>query len=97
MKERMTVQLEPTNFHPSSLPLMERVWLIVATLCLIAAAIFLWRSLAEEVYVEAAFVAASLGIVAWFLRLRIQLKRALPKTASAPVSDEEDVENLVEN
>ena len=76
---------------------MERVWLIVATLCLIAAAFFLWRALFDEVYVNAAFVAASLGVVAWFLRLRIQIKRTIPPPADVPADDEEDVENLDEN
>lgn len=71
---------------------MERAWLIVATLCLIAAAFFLWRSLVDEAYINAAFVAASLGIVAWFLRLRIQIKRTIPPSADLPADDEEDVE-----
>ena len=76
---------------------MERVWLIAATLCLIAAAFFIWRAFIDEAYVNAAFVAASLGIVAWFLRLRIQIKRTIPPTAELLADDEEDVEKLDEN
>jgi hypothetical protein len=76
---------------------MERVWLIVATLCLVAAAFFLWRALVDEAYVNAAFVAASLGVVAWFLRLRIQIKRTIPPSADLPADDDEDIDNTDEN
>ncbi|HEX8491779.1 MAG TPA: hypothetical protein VF658_02965 [Pyrinomonadaceae bacterium] len=72
---------------------MERVWLIVATLCLVTAAFFLWRALVDEAYVNAAFVAASLGVVAWFLRLRIQIKRTIPPSADLPADDADDDED----
>ncbi|MCA1634659.1 MAG: hypothetical protein LC802_13440 [Acidobacteria bacterium] len=45
-------------------------WLAVACLCLVAAAAFWWRGLAD-----ASFVAAALGVVAWFLNVRAQLRR----------------------
>ena len=48
---------------------MERVWLIAASLLLIAAAVFLWRN-----NLSAAFVSAALGAVAWFLSYRSKLR-----------------------
>ena len=47
---------------------MERVWLIAASLLMIAAAGFLWRN-----NLPAAFVSAALGAVAWFLSYRSKL------------------------
>jgi hypothetical protein len=47
----------------------ERVWMIVATLWVIIAAIFLWRN-----NLSAAFVTGTLGAVAWFLSYRSQLR-----------------------
>jgi hypothetical protein len=76
---------------------MERAWLIVATLCLIAAALFLWRAPANEAYLNAAFVAASLGIVAWLLRLRTQLRKTIPRTADLPTDDIEETEDQDED
>jgi hypothetical protein len=67
---------------------MERAWLIVATLCLIVAAIFLWRAQDNELYFNAAFVAAALGVVAWFLRVRTQLRQNLPPDARSPQEDD---------
>lgn len=48
---------------------MERIWIIVAGLLVIAAAAFLWRN-----NLSAAFVTAALGAVAWFLSYRSQLR-----------------------
>ena len=48
---------------------MERIWLIAASLLLIAAAVFLWRN-----NLSAAFVSAALGAVAWFLSYRSKLR-----------------------
>lgn len=70
---------------------MERLWLIVATLCMLAAALLLWRAQADEVYGSAAFVAATLGVVAWFLRLRTQLRKTLPPTVERQ-AEEDDME-----
>lgn len=50
---------------------MMRGWSVIAGLCLLAAAVFLWRT-----HIDAAFVAATLGVLAWFLNLRNQLYRA---------------------
>ena len=72
--------------------MMERVWLIVATLCLIVAALFLWRAQVNELYFNAAFVAAALGVVAWFLRVRAQLRKTIPPAPSMQEDDEEETE-----
>jgi len=48
---------------------MERIWLIAASLLLIAAAVFLWRN-----NLSAGFVSAALGAVAWFLSYRSKLR-----------------------
>jgi uncharacterized membrane protein len=71
---------------------MERALLIIATLCLIASALFLWRSQVNEVYLNAAFIAATLGIVAWLLRLRTQIRKTIPRTASATADEREETE-----
>ncbi len=49
----------------------ERVWRGVVGLCLIAALFFLWND-----QQDAAFVAATLGAVAWFMPLRSRLRRS---------------------
>lgn len=77
--------------------IMERAWLIVATLCLVAAALFLWRAQADEAYMNAAFVAASLGVVAWFLRLRTQLRKTIPDDTDLPTDEAEETEDQNEN
>jgi hypothetical protein len=46
----------------------ERVWIAVAGLFLLGAAVFLWRN-----NLSGAFVTATLGVVAWFLSYRSQL------------------------
>ena len=51
---------------------MERVWIIVSVLCLIVAAAFLWRA-----NIDVAFVAATLGVVAWFLCIRDRLRKTV--------------------
>ena len=47
----------------------ERIWMILAILLLIVAAVFFWRG-----NLSAAFVIATLGAVAWFLSYRSQLR-----------------------
>ena len=51
---------------------MERAWIIVSGVCLIVAAAFLWRA-----NLDVAFVAATLGVVAWFLNLRDRLRKTM--------------------
>ena len=62
---------------------MERIWLIAASLLLIAAAVFLWRN-----NLSAAFVSAALGAVAWFLSYRGKLRAHV--AASERDSDERE-------
>lgn len=50
--------------------MMERTWTIIAGACLIVAAVFLFRD-----NINVAFVAATLGAVAWFLGLRDRLRK----------------------
>jgi len=59
---------------------MERVWIIVAGLGVLVAAVFLWRG-----NMTVTFVAATLGVVAWFLSLRDRLQKSI-----LPASEEED-------
>jgi hypothetical protein len=64
--------------------MMERVWIIIAGLGVLVAAVFLWQG-----DMTVAFVAATLGVVAWFLSLRDRLQKTI-----LPASEEaEDEEN----
>ncbi|MBA3323581.1 MAG: hypothetical protein H0T45_19340 [Pyrinomonadaceae bacterium] len=49
--------------------LHERRWSVVAALCLLLAAIMLWRR-----QLDATFVIATLGALAWFLDIRNRLR-----------------------
>jgi len=62
----------------------ERVFLIIAGLFLLTALVLLWRN-----NLSAAFVIGTLGIVAWFLGYRAQLRAKLP--SDPPVEPNEDV------
>jgi hypothetical protein len=70
--------------------MIEKLWMFVAALLLIVAAVFLWRN-----NLSAAFVTAALGACAWFLSYRTQL-RAMTK-AHDDESDEEWHERSDEN
>jgi hypothetical protein len=59
---------------------VKTLWLIVAVTLAMAAAVFVWRG-----NFDAAFVAAVLGIVAWFLNYRVHAKAAI-----APIDTEEE-------
>lgn len=48
----------------------ERLWLFVSIALLVGAAALLWLA-----YTSAAFVAAALGVCAWFFDMRMGLKR----------------------
>jgi hypothetical protein len=63
---------------------MERAWTITSILCLVVAAILLLRD-----YPNAAFVAATLGAVAWFLSYRVRLRGATVEPVEA-TDDEND-------
>lgn len=58
---------------------MERAWIIVSGLCLIVAAAFLWRA-----NFDVAFVAATLGVVAWFLSIRDRLRKTMIAAGDHP-------------
>ena len=62
---------------------MKLLWLIVAGVCILVAAYFLWRR-----DFDTAFVIAALGAVAWFLNYRAQLKE-ITAAADALENDEE--------
>jgi hypothetical protein len=69
---------------------LKQGWLAVACLLLLAAIFFFWRGL-----MDATFVAAALGVVAWFLNVRAQLRSNLPeeedKEEEAAGDESEDV------
>jgi membrane protein implicated in regulation of membrane protease activity len=67
----------------------ERLWLMLAGACMIVAA----TALAWSWNVEVAFVAATLGVVCWFLNLRNRLK----KTIVNEVEENQDSGDLDEN
>ena len=66
----------------------ERIWMILAALLLIVAAVLLWRG-----NLSAAFVIATLGAVAWFLNYRSQLRANVATDREDDVVDEERDEN----
>jgi hypothetical protein len=68
--------------------LLERVWTIAAIVCLFIAALFLFR----ENY-NAAFVAATLGAVAWFMNYRNQLRSNIIEPEETDEMDEDDFED----
>lgn len=59
----------------------EPIWTIVAALFALAAGVLLWRN-----NLPAAFVTATLGAVAWFLRYRVRLRAKV--TAAEQESNE---------
>ena len=66
---------------------MKRLWLIVAVLLAVVAAVCMWRGNSD-----AAFVAAVLGCVAWFLNFRSQAKAIV-----AARDTEEEARNKIKN
>ena len=64
---------------------MKTFWMIVAGVAILMAGVFLWRR-----NFDTAFVIAALGMVAWFLNYRAQMKEI---TAAA---DLEEKNNLYE-
>jgi len=67
---------------------MGSIWTIASILCLIVAALLLLR----ENY-DAAFVAAALGAVAWFLNYRSKIRGTIPEETETTLDDEEDSDN----
>ena len=60
--------------------------MIIAVAAIVLAGTLLWRR-----HVDAAFVVAALGMVAWFLNYRRQMKRIIA-TADANETDEGETE-----
>ena len=67
---------------------IERIFTIVSGLLLLVALIFLWRN-----NLSAAFVSATLGVVAWFLSYRAQL-RAKIAAAEPPIERDDDIDDV---
>ena len=66
---------------------MERIWIILAAIMVIVAAVCLWRN-----NVSAAFVTGTLGAVAWFLSYRAQISARLAATEADSEEAETDEE-----
>ena len=65
---------------------LERIFTILSGLLLLAALILLWRN-----NLSVAFVIATLGVVAWFLSYRAQL-RAQIAAAEAPIERNDEID-----
>jgi hypothetical protein len=61
---------------------LERTFTILSGLLLLVALVFLWRN-----NLSAAFVIATLGVVAWFLSYRAQLRAKIVATEAANDKD----------
>jgi hypothetical protein len=65
---------------------VKTFWIVVSGLCGVTAVVFVvWNDDYEK-----AFIAATLGAVAWFLSYRTQLKRAQLATDETDEDEEED-------
>ncbi len=51
---------------------MTRLWVIIAAICTVIAIVLI-----IQLNYEAAFVVAAVGVVAWFLNYRVQVKERL--------------------
>jgi hypothetical protein len=59
---------------------VKRVWIIIAGLCLLVAATFLWWR-----RTDIAFVAATLGALSWLMNYRTGIKESIaPATVDEP-------------
>jgi Flp pilus assembly protein TadB len=65
---------------------LERIFTILSGLLLLIALVLLWRN-----NLSVAFVIAALGIVAWFLSYRAQL-RAKIAAADAPIERNDEID-----
>jgi hypothetical protein len=71
--------------------MVERIWIMLAALLAITAAVFLWRN-----NLSAAFVTGALGACAWFLSYRAQL-RAQAVATEQDSEEQESTEGSNEN
>ena len=67
---------------------LERIFTIVSGLLLLVALVFLWRN-----NLSVAFVIATLGVVAWFLSYRAQLRAKIVAT-KAPIEKDDDIDEI---
>ncbi|HUQ32801.1 MAG TPA: hypothetical protein VM095_11845 [Pyrinomonadaceae bacterium] len=67
---------------------MGRIWALASILCLIAAAIFLWRG-----YMDTAFVLAAVGALSWMLDYRTKLRGIIPEEAETTSHDAKESED----
>ena len=74
---------DPRRDNSRDNQVIERILTIVSALLLLTASVLLWRD-----NLSAAFVTATLGIVAWFLGYRAQLRAKI--AAETPVNTDED-------
>ena len=65
--------------------------MVIAGVCVVAAAIALWRH-----QLNAAFVIATIGVMAWFLRYRSDLKHSLAENG-APLTDAAEADSSDED
>lgn len=79
--DRASVDERPAAARPSQL------WLVAACLCLLAAAA-LW--LLDRA--DAAFVVAALGVISWFLNVRVQLRHQNGRGDAEARRDEDEEE-----
>ena len=61
---------------------MKLFWMIVAGVAVVVAGVFLWRR-----NLDAAFITAALGMVAWFLNYRAQMKEVAAAAEFKEVND----------
>ena len=66
---------------------MKLLWMIVSGICIVTAGFFLLRG-----ELNSAFVVATIGIVAWFLNYRIQMK-AITTAAELERRNREEMTN----
>ena len=67
---------------------MKLFWMILAGVCITVAAFFLWRR-----NFDVAFVVAALGLVAWFLNYRAQMKEIVAAANLQENSSEDEEES----
>lgn len=68
------------------------IWTLASAACLIVAGLFLYRK-----NFDVAFVLAVLGIVAWFLNYRSQIRPAVPDESETAFDEADDFEDEDEN
>ena len=70
---------------------MKHIWMAIVVMCLAGAAMALWRQ-----QLSAAFVIATIGVMAWFLRYRSELKESLAENGS-PLANDAEPDSTDEN